>query len=126
MDPVQSIAGKDTSYSPLPTMPNPVANGDAQVVGRVVSERPYEKVSVKEGVQDLRFAVEKASKDIEHFISSMQRQVRVARDSVTGYIQVQVVDPASGEVVRTLPSEELLRIARSFETLGSVMVNQRA
>jgi uncharacterized FlaG/YvyC family protein len=39
---------------------------------------------------------------------------------------VQLVDPASGEVIRTLPSEELLRIARTFEMLGSVMVNQKA
>jgi hypothetical protein len=39
---------------------------------------------------------------------------------------VQIVDPSSGEVIRTLPSEELLRLARTFETLGNVMVNQRA
>jgi len=50
----------------------------------------------------------------------------LSKDSVTGYIIVQLIDPATGQLIRTLPSDELLRIARSFEVLGSVMVNQRA
>jgi flagellar protein FlaG len=64
--------------------------------------------------------------DIEHFISSQQRSLRVSKDAETGHMVVQIVDPSSGEVIRTLPSEELLRLARTFETLGNVMVNQRA
>ena len=69
---------------------------------------------------------EEAMADIQHFISSQQRSVKVSKDEASGYMVVQLVDPASGEVIRTLPSEELLRIARTFEMLGSVMVNQRA
>jgi flagellar protein FlaG len=64
--------------------------------------------------------------DIQHFISSQQRSVRISKDESSGHMVVQLVDPASGEVIRTLPSEELLRIARTFEMLGSVMVNQKA
>ena len=56
----------------------------------------------------------------------MERQVNVSKDPLTGYIAVQIVNPATGEVIRTLPSDELMRIARSFEQLGSVMVNQKA
>jgi uncharacterized FlaG/YvyC family protein len=37
-----------------------------------------------------------------------------------------LVDPQTGAVIRSLPPDELLRIARSFEVLGSTMVNQRA
>ena len=39
---------------------------------------------------------------------------------------VQLVDPSSGEVIRTLPSEELLRLSRTFEMLGNKMVDQTA
>ena len=37
-----------------------------------------------------------------------------------------IIDPDTGEVIRTLPSEELLRLARSFEMLGNKMVHQVA
>ena len=40
--------------------------------------------------------------------------------------QIKIINPSSGEVIRTLPSEELLRIARSFDQLGNVMVDQKA
>ena len=84
------------------------------------------QISVKEFSQDVKQAAEKAMVDIEHFISSQARSVRISKDSSSGHMVVQLVDPSSGEVIRTLPSEELLRLARTFETLGNVMVNQRA
>jgi flagellar protein FlaG len=56
----------------------------------------------------------------------MERQVQISKDSTTGYISVKIINPSSGEVIRTLPSDELLRIARSFEQLGNVMVDQKA
>jgi len=56
----------------------------------------------------------------------MARQVKLSKDPISGHIVVQLIDPATGQLIRSLPSDELLRIARSFETLGSVMVNQRA
>jgi flagellar protein FlaG len=64
--------------------------------------------------------------DIQKFISSMARQVRLSKDPVSGHIVVQLIDPNTGQLIRSLPSDELLRISRSFEMLGSVMVNQRA
>jgi uncharacterized FlaG/YvyC family protein len=52
--------------------------------------------------------------------------VRISKDEVSGHMVVQLIDPSSGQVIRTLPTEELLRLSRTFQTLGSVMVNQRA
>jgi len=37
-----------------------------------------------------------------------------------------VVDPNTGEVVRQLPSKELLEIARSMANLQNVLVSQKA
>jgi len=64
--------------------------------------------------------------DIQKFIQANARQMRVSKDEVSGMIVVQLIDPSTGAVIRTLPSEELLRLARSFEMLGNTMVNQRA
>ncbi len=98
---------------------------DANVVSKVASV-PLPKSNVKESSQEMKDAAEIAMKDIQHFISSQASSVRISKDETSGHMIVQLVDPNSGEVIRTLPSEELLRLARSFEMLGNKMVHQVA
>ena len=98
---------------------------DAKAVSKVASI-PLPKTNVKESSQEVRDAAETAMKDIQHFISSQARSVRISKDETSGHMIVQLVDPNTGEVIRTLPSEELLRLARSFEMLGNKMVHQVA
>jgi flagellar protein FlaG len=98
---------------------------DAEVVSKVASV-PLPKTNVKESSQEVRDAADSAMKDIQHFISSQARSVRISKDETSGHMIVQLVDPGTGEVIRTLPSEELLRLARSFEMLGNKMVHQVA
>ena len=98
---------------------------DAKAVSKVASV-PLPKTNVKESSQDLKDAADTAMKDIQHFISSQARSVRISKDETSGHMIVQLVDPGTGEVIRTLPSEELLRLARSFEMLGNKMVHQVA
>jgi len=98
---------------------------DAKVVSKVASV-PLPKTNVSESSQELRDAAESAMKDIQHFISSQASSVRISKDESSGHMIVQLVDPNTGEVIRTLPSEELLRLARSFEMLGNKMVHQVA
>ena len=98
---------------------------DAEVVSKAASV-PLPKTNVKESSQELKDAAETAMKDIQHFISSQARSVRISKDETSGHMIVQLVDPGTGEVIRTLPSEELLRLARSFEMLGNKMVHQVA
>jgi flagellar protein FlaG len=98
---------------------------DAIAVSKVASV-PLPQTNVRESSQEVRDAAETAMKDIQHFISSQARSVRISKDPTSGHMIVQLVDPDTGEVIRTLPSEELLRLARSFEMLGNKMVHQVA
>jgi flagellar protein FlaG len=126
MDPVTKISVNSAVYVPKQIPNEPAPTKDAEAVSKVASVPVQPQASVKEFSQDVKQAAEKAMIDIEHFISSQARSVRISKDSSSGHMIVQLVDPTSGEVIRTLPSEELLRLARTFETLGNVMVNQRA
>ena len=126
MDPVQKVNVNSAALQALQKPNEPAPNQDAEAVAKVASVPTQPKASIHEFGQDVKQAAEAAIADIQHFISSQQRSVRVSKDESSGYMVVQLVDPASGEVIRTLPSDELLRIARTFEMLGSVMVNQKA
>jgi len=126
MEPVQNVSVNSAAYVPKPIQNEPAPTKDAEAVSKAASFPVHHQANVKEFSQDVKQAAEKAMLDIEHFISSQARSVRISKDSSSGHMVVQLVDPASGEVIRTLPSEELLRLARTFETLGNVMVSQRA
>jgi flagellar protein FlaG len=111
--------------SKVKTTPEVTQNKDADAVSKVASV-PLPTSDVKESSQEVRNAAEVAMKDIQHFISSQASSVRISKDHTSGHMIVQMVDPNTGEVIRTLPSEELLRIARSFEILGNKLVHQVA
>jgi len=125
VEPLPIIAVAPGSYLPKPTLPEPKGNSDAAQVAESAAVRP-KPVEVQKYAVELQQTVEAAAKDIQKFVSSMERNVKLAKDDTTGYYVVQLVDPQSGQVIRSLPPDELLRIARSFEILGRGMVNQRA
>ena len=125
MDPILANAVKPGSFMPNVKTSEPASNKDAEVVAKVASV-PLPKSDVKASSQELKEASETAMKDIQHFISSQASSVRITKDETSGHMIVKLVDPNTGEVIRTLPSEELLRIAHSFEMLGNKMVHQVA
>jgi flagellar protein FlaG len=98
---------------------------DAEVVSQVASTviRPS---NVDATSQPTREVVAKAAADIQQFVQSMGRNLSFSVDETTGYNVVRVVNPNTGELVRQLPSEELLKIARDFQRLNNVLVSQRA
>jgi flagellar protein FlaG len=123
MGPITSNAVKAGSFLPNLKTSEAAPNQDAEAVAKVASV-PLPQSDVKASSQDLKEAAETAMKDIQHFISSQERSVRISKDDSTGHMIVKLVDPNTGEVIRTLPSEELLRLARTFEMLGNKMVHQ--
>jgi len=100
-------------------------NSGAEAVAKVANV-PLPKSDVKVSAKEMKEAADTMMKDIQHFISSQERSVSISKDETSGHMIVKLIDPNTGEVIRTLPSEELLRIARSFEILGNKMVHQVA
>ena len=49
----------------------------------------------------------------------------VGVDPSTGAVVVKVSDDKTGEIVRQIPSEEALRVARNIEALTGILVDQR-
>jgi flagellar protein FlaG len=56
----------------------------------------------------------------------MGRNLNFSVDQATGYHIVRVINPDTNEVVRQLPSEEMLKIAQTMSHLNNVLVSQRA
>jgi flagellar protein FlaG len=98
---------------------------DAQVVAQVAATE-IKSSGVTESAQPTKEVVAKAAAQLQEFVSSMGRNLNFSVDESTGYNVVRVVNPDTGELIRQLPSEELLKISRDFQRLNNVLVSQRA
>ena len=65
--------------------------------------------------------LEKAIKDTQEFVQSTQRQLNFSIDDSTGQVVVKVIATDSGKVVRQLPSEAALKLAKSFSDASSLL-----
>lgn len=54
------------------------------------------------------------------------QNVQFSLDSGSGKVIVKVIDAATKQVLRQIPSEEMLEIAKSLDRLRGLLVNQRA
>jgi flagellar protein FlaG len=82
--------------------------------------------SVRQFAQPIEKAVQEAASSIQQFIQSRGVQLNISIDHSTGYNVIQVIDPATGQTVMQLPSEEAVRIAHVMDSLQGVFVNQLA
>jgi flagellar protein FlaG len=117
--------GLTASTSPGSNSFAPRVKSDAQVIAQVITTQ-IKPSGIAETTQPTREVVAKAAADLQQFVQSMGRNLNFTIDETTGYHVVRVVNPTTGELVRQLPSEELLQIARDFERLNNVLVSQRA
>lgn len=113
------------SAGSVPERVSQPVRSDAEVVA-VVARAEIRPSGVNEASQPTREVIAKAAQQIQSFVQSMGRNLSFSVDSTTGYHIVRVTNPDTGEVIRQLPSEELLRIAQSFEQLNAALINQKA
>ena len=125
--------GAQFASSVLPAPTPPVASSapkvnipsDAEVVSKVISTE-IKPSNVNEMAQSTRMAVEKAAQELESFVHEMGRSISISVDGNTGYHVVTVTNPETGEVIRQMPSPELLKIAQSLPKFDGLFLNRKA
>lgn len=126
-------AGAQYANSVLPAPTPPVASSapkvnipsDAEVVSKVISTE-IKPSGVNEMAQSTRIAVEKAAQELESFVHEMGRSISISVDGNTGYHVVTVTNSETGEVIRQMPSPELLKIAQSLPKFDGLFLNRKA
>jgi len=86
--------------------------------------------SISEGVARIERhsneSIQAAAHTIDSFVRDMGRSLDFRVDSTSGKQIVRVSNPQTGEVVRQIPNEEAVQIARSLNYLQSVLVSIKA
>ncbi len=63
-----------------------------------------------------REAVERLAQRLRDYAQSMDREVQFSVDEASGYTVIKVIDPESQKVIRQIPAEVTLRLARHLES----------
>ena len=65
--------------------------------------------------------VQEAAKLLERYVQPKANALQFSVDSSTGSTVVRVVDSSTGDLVRQIPSEEVIRIAESIDQFQGLM-----
>jgi len=73
-----------------------------------------------------RQEVEAAVKAVKEFIQPMASNLAFEMDDDSGRTVIKITEASSGELIRQIPSEEMLEIAKALDRLQGLLVKQKA
>ncbi len=73
-------------------------------------------------LEKLKAAVEK----IQEFVSSTASDIKFSIDEESGQTVVKVVDRETQDVIRQIPSQEMLDLAQALDKLQGLLIKQKA
>lgn len=98
----------------------PVATQTPQAV---TQSRPIDSTSSAAANKE---NLEKHLSKINDFVQTRASNIQFTMDEETGIRIVKVVDTATKEVIRQLPTEEAVRIAKALDQLQGLLIRQKA
>ncbi|WP_347904748.1 flagellar protein FlaG [Pseudomonas purpurea] len=79
----------------------------------------------RKGEQAERDKLKMAVQEIEKFVQSVKRNLEFSIDEPSGQVVVKVIASDSGEVVRQIPNEEVLKLANSLNDASSLLFSAK-
>lgn len=117
---IQTINGYSTPAPAAP--PTKRESAAAADVATKAPETPVKQASAQPTPQQ----VEKALDQVKAAMSAKASALTFSLDDSTGQTIARVVDSETGEVIRQIPSKELLDIARALDKMQGTLLKQSA
>jgi flagellar protein FlaG len=64
-------------------------------------------------------ALDAAAQEVQNYLKNLPTELQFQVDKATGVFYFKVIDPATHEVIRQIPSEEVLGMARKLRELAN-------
>ena len=112
-----------TGSQPVGSVTRPPASPEVSPFSK--DAQPKE-VQSSESVASSREDLEKAIEDVQIMMELRNRSVTFSRDEEPGAEVIKVIDSKSGDVIRQMPSEELLTFMRNLTRMLGTFVSKEA
>lgn len=118
---------QDVAAAALPKRTGGAEGGvSPEKVQTPVEQQAEEQKTNKSATELNREALEKA---VEHANKTMQSyansELHFTIDNDTGVSTVKIIDKETGEVIRQIPSQEMIDIAKSIDQMRGALIKQR-
>jgi flagellar protein FlaG len=126
---IAPLAGSSAGLAPrqtvAETLPVDVRQARAEQTSqsRTLTEQAVSKTQQSEFPRE---QMEDAVTQLNDFLKPINSAVQFTLDDDTGQTVVKVIDTATKEVIRQVPSEEMLNIARALDKIAGVLIQQKA
>lgn len=107
--------GRTPGSAPVQTEQRQVLPGSGQSSPSAAGAGPKQSDDIKQAV-----------KDLNSYAQSLSRDLHFSIDETSGETVIKVMDHESGELIRQIPSEELLAIAHSLESAQGLLLSTKA
>jgi flagellar protein FlaG len=104
----------------------PAAQGATAAAPRAVTLRPPEKVDIGFDVRETRRQLEEAIQQLNDQAKRNGRDLNFRVDEAVDRTVITVRSKHTGEVVRQIPSETVLKVAHSIEDMKGLLLNETA
>ncbi|MCB1931248.1 MAG: flagellar protein FlaG [Candidatus Accumulibacter sp.] len=114
----------------LPPQGNPVANNATREVGTGSAEIAAKAASLPGPASPVqlpdRKTLEAATQSVREFVKPINSNLEFSVNDDTGQLVVKIIDRTTKEVIRQMPSEEMLSIAKALDSIKGLFVQQTA
>ena len=91
-----------------------------------VQEKSAEAASFNPNSESSRDQLNAAVKATQEFVGSINSSLEFSVDDDTGTSVVKIVDKETKELIRQIPSAEMLSIAKALDTIKGILFHQKA
>jgi flagellar protein FlaG len=95
---------------------------EAPVAQAMPSDTPADATAEVSDSQVLKAAVAASNRVVQ----SLQSKIEFVTDDSSGQMLIKVIDSASNELIRQIPSEEMLAISRALDRMQGLLLNSEA
>ena len=117
------------SGATLPPQGNPVLSSAARDLRTPVGtagKAPDPSPPALSSQRPERQEVEAAAKSVRDFVEPINSNLEFSVNDDTGQLVVKIIDRTTKEVIRQMPSEEMLAIAKTLDSIKGLFVKQTA
>jgi flagellar protein FlaG len=118
-----------TGSQPIETVKKPPVTPEASPIPKldsVLRDPAEQPVKVEKSSAEVKEELNKAIADVQIMMELRDRSVNFVLDEESGAEIVRVVDDKSGDVIRQMPTEELLTFMRNLTRMLGTFVNKEA
>lgn len=124
---IESVTSRGSALTSAASESAPAVRRPAKTeTGTPVDTGSTKIVADSRQTEQPKLTVQEATERLNKFVSSVRPEINFTVDEASGTRIVRVIDSASKEVIRQIPSEEAIQLAQVLDKLQGLFVKETA